>query len=267
MRFLILLFCPLLTFAQQLELELIRRVPLPLEADLFTADQYNDLYVVFREELIKISTGGEENYSFSEPLLGVIQGVDALNPMSPLVFYDDVNQLRILDNRLNESRRFDLLDAGFIDPILVAYSDQNNVWLYDQIQDQLLRYDLFNERVTAKSQVITPIVENENLPSQLFCSFDRVILRIPGEGALVFDAQGAFLNRIPLETETLLAFDNRQLLSYHPEMGLVQLIPLDGQKKQRAIWRESEVTSIAFENERLFLLGKKNISIIALKAK
>jgi hypothetical protein len=262
MKFIVLLFSGLLCFTAnaQLNFTLVKTLEVKAGANFVRADQFSNIYLVYDEELVKLSPTGKKLYSYSDPLYGDISNVDALNAMNPLVFYNDVNQLRLVDNRLNESQAYNLLDAGFIDPAFVAYTDEDNVWIYDQVQDKLVRYNLRHQEVTAQSQVITQITNTESKPSGLYCSFNKVVLEIPGHSALIFDALGAYQTTLSLSENTQVSFYNLSLLSISKQGG-VALHNLKNNQKRIGLLPEKDFLSMYFEGNLIYLLFKNEVKV------
>ncbi|MDZ7847942.1 MAG: hypothetical protein U5L96_14955 [Owenweeksia sp.] len=97
----------------------------------------------------------------------------------------------VLDNRLNESARLDFNELGFYDVQLLSFSDQDNVWFYDQATDKIHRYNLRLQRATNQSLNISQIVGEENTPTGMVSSVNRVYLNIPTQGVYVFNATGS----------------------------------------------------------------------------
>lgn len=233
------------SLSAQVTLEPAGQLKVPSSCGSFTIDQFGDHYLLLGEELQKRFRDKSDPYSYSDPLLGQISKVDALDPMNPILFYNEVNAVHLLDNRLNLQTTYSLLDAGFIDPTLVAYADEQAIWIYDQVQDRVIRFDLRSEKTTRQSVVITPLLSGENRPSDLQSSFNRIMLRIPESGVLLLDAQGSFSQKISTSAEALVCLNKQYLLVYEPagylerhhlESGAVDrlLLPLDNQVKAMA---------------------------------
>lgn len=267
MKFIAFLFLGLISFQAkaQLNFTLLKTLEVKAGANLVRADQFSNIYLVYDEELVKMSPTGKKRYSYSDPLYGDISNVDALNAMNPLIFYNDVNQLRLVDNRLNESQAYNLLDAGFIDPAFVAYTDEDNVWIYDQVQDRLVRYNLRHQEITAQSPVITQITNTEGKPSGLYCSFYKVVLEIPGHSALIFDALGAYQTTLSLSENTRLSFYNQSVISISKQGGVV-LYNLKNNNKRVGLLPEKDFISMYFEGDLIYLLFKKEVKVYQMIA-
>lgn len=251
------------TFSQ-IELDLVQKLNLKHDCDNFGVDQFGNIYLIKGDELLKLDSKGKELYAFSDPLYGNITSVDALNAMNPLVFYDDVNQLRILDNRLNDVLSFDLLEAGFIDPTLVAYSDQENIWFYDQILDRLARFEPTQNKITDQSLVIAQINNKQIRPIALLSSFNRVLLVIPNVGIMVFDPQGSYVKTIALPDFEFLAFSNKTIIALNRN-GLISEYTLDTDKINHGILNLEKPKAAQLINNRLYVLDQKVILIYTIK--
>jgi hypothetical protein len=204
------LLLPILGSAQQWELS--QEVILP-PSDLFGVDQFGSIYTVQGNEIRKHSEEGEQIYSYANPVLGDIYEIDLLNPLAPYLFFRDANQMVVLDNRLNDKGQLNFNDLHFIDVQLISFSDQENVWVYDQANDRIYRLNIRSRAVTNQSLTITQIVDAENRPTAMVSSIDKVYLNIPGEGIYIFDATGAFSGIIPLKEVSLFDVEGKLLIA------------------------------------------------------
>lgn len=265
MKWLFIILTFSLKLFAQTELKLLNAITVPANTECFTVDQFGNYYLVIDDQVVKYNPKGKLLYSYSDPLYGAISNIDALIAMNPLLFYNDVNQLRVLDNRLNETQQINLLEAGFIDPLLVAYSDENNIWIYDQVKDKLVRYNLSFKKTNRQSLVISQISENENRPSALFSSFDRVLLNVPGTGIMVFDAQASFIKTLPTTENQAIGFDN-ELLVQLSEKGSLKLTNIKTGKATVHLLPEKNVRALFLEGNKLYLLLKAEIKTYQIKA-
>lgn len=192
-------------------------IPLP-EASFYNADVFGNLYLAQSEQLQKRDATGKLLATYSNPILGSIASVDLLNTMQPLAFFEEVNTLTILDNRLNESRQVTLNNLGFIDPVMVQQSDQDNVWIYDQQRDKLLRFSLPSQKVNAQSINLTQLLNSENRPRKLMANFNRLVLIVPQQGALLFDPLGSFIKAIPLPENAITHLAEKGLYYWHQQV-------------------------------------------------
>lgn len=233
------------------------------EAEKMDVDQYGAYYLVLDNRLQKIDPYAKKELNYSNMLLGSISEIDALNPMAPLLFYEEVNTLVLLDNRLNESQSLNLLDLGLSDPQQVVYSDREHLWVYDQSRDQLLRFHLKRERIVSRSVNITQVAQLESKPSALFSSFDRVILYAPEVGALVFDSQGSFSRQLKIPPGSQLAYHNYRLVSVDPK-GKLLLFDLKRGTREQGLLPEKAIRDLALQDDDLHLLFQNEIKVYKL---
>lgn len=259
---LILLWTPLLPAQVRPVLE--KTIPLPSPVDQFAVDQFGHLYLVQNSQVEEWDAQGKRLASFSDPLLGDISDIDALNPLRPLLFYEPVNTLILLDNRLNRYREINLLDLGLTDPQMVTYGDQDHLWVYDQSQDQLIRYAIQSGRESYRTPQITQLLQQQNQPDGLYSSYDQVVLTTPQKGALIFDAQGSFRQRIPLPDSSQVTFHNQRLLCLSAAGGLL-LFDLKKGLRYAGLLPGSPARQIALEGDKLYVLRPRQLAVYRLQ--
>jgi len=124
----------------------------PLEADTFVGiDTYKNTYFIRDFELYKEGPLG--NYVFKDFQLGPIASVDIINPLNVVVFYQEVNTVVFLDNRLNEIERINFnIIPEFINVGMATNAGNNRLWLFNIDTQQLELYNYRNQRQTIVSQ-------------------------------------------------------------------------------------------------------------------
>lgn len=197
-------------FSQEWELQKVLHLP---QAELLGVDQFGSIYTANGFELRKFDADGKELYAYANPVLGDIYEIDVLNPLAPYLFFRDANQMVVIDNRLNQKGQLNFNELHFIDVQLISFSDQEDVWFYDQGSDKLYRFNIRSSKSTNESLTITQIVGGENQPSGMVSSIDKVYLNIPGHGIYIFDATGAFSGIIPLLDVKIFDVEGKQLVA------------------------------------------------------
>lgn len=211
---LVLIFLARENAAQEWVLQKALHLP---EAELLGVDQFGSIYTARGYDLRKYDPDGEEIYAFANPVLGDIYEIDVLNPLAPYLFFRDANQMVVIDNRLNQKGQLNFNEFHFIDVQLISFSDQDNVWFYDQGNDKLYRFNIRSRMTTNESLNITQIVGEENQPAGMVSSIDKVYLNIPGHGIYIFDATGAFSGIIPLLGVNIFDVEGKQLVAVRGE--------------------------------------------------
>lgn len=213
-------------------------------------DQFGNLLVVEGDNLKKLDPKGKQLAAYSNPALGTPTQISAVDALNPILFYRDANVLVTLDNRLNESVRVNLLEAGFYDITLVCASDEERIWLYDQAQDKLFRYNILQGKIEGQSLNLTQLSGTEVKPIQLVSTFNHIYANLPELGIMRFTATGAFEKTIPIKNIT--AFDvEANTVFFLKDKEIV------GFNTQLKSFRTLLTLGKAFEPNRLYVAGKK----------
>ena len=232
--------------------------------DYFTIDQFRNIYQVRFDQLKKLDKDGQTVFEYSNPLLGSIHSLSALDPLKLLLFYKDQAQITTLDNRLNESTAIKLIDMGLNDVQLVSQSDQDNVWVYDQATDRLYRINLNNASLSNKSLNITQLTGLENKPLQLESTYERVFLNVPEKGILVFDATGSLLQTVATKGVEHFAVSNENL--YYLKNDTIQALNLKKNLMLKPKWKADKGASFTIAAGRLYILDQGKLSVFSLNS-
>ena len=135
--------------SQNINLTAIEINSFKFEGDEFLGyDAFGFYYSITNNVFSKV--GMNTNLEYKNVSLGKITKVDLQNPLKIILFYSDFNTAIILDNQLNEIQKINFSDFSI--PIVttaIGLSSQNNLWLYNSMNQQLGLYDyLKNEYKT-----------------------------------------------------------------------------------------------------------------------
>lgn len=226
-------------------------------ADRFAVDQFGNLYLLSGDELLKLDSRGKKLYSYSNPLLGEIYQVDVFNPLKPYVYFKDANRFAVLDNRLNESEQLNLTEQGFLDVQFMSFSDQQNMWLYDQAQDKLFRFNIPDRQITNQSLNITQLLGSENQPRDLVTTVHNIYMNVPSQGVMMFDATGAYQKLLPIKGLT--DFDVKGNTLFGLKEGKVLLYDLETSQLLPVLFPQQNIRSLCFAGGRLYLFDGQQL--------
>ncbi len=106
-------------------------------------DKFDNCYYLSDQELIK-----NNNERFNSVNIGEITKIDFYNPMQIKIWFEKFNMLILLDNKLNEIIRLDFKKLNDnIEVTNISNSNKNFVWIFDQNNDEILKYDFFKNRI------------------------------------------------------------------------------------------------------------------------
>ena len=187
----------------QVSWELTAEIPTEALED-FQVDYFGNVYIINENTLTAFTSKGESKGRYAAQGSGEISSLDSYNPLSVLVYYQDNSSLVFLDNQLNAQQRdFDPTWSGFQDVHLVCGSDDNTIWFFDRSLNQLVKWDLSQEKALASTPNLRRVRDLEFTPNQLVSSIDRVLLCDPHTGIMVFDMTGSFVKWLPITTQQL----------------------------------------------------------------
>jgi hypothetical protein len=130
------------------KIEALKISTLPLNADEFIGfDGFDNYFYLKNNVFYKKSSQIDTQYAnFS---LGNPSKVDLTNPLKMVLFYEKFNTVVLLDNQLNELQKINFSNQdNSIIATFSSLSSLNSIWLFDSVQQQLIRYDLQSNTTT-----------------------------------------------------------------------------------------------------------------------
>jgi hypothetical protein len=202
-------------------LSLIRSIP--TKASLMSTDALGNLYVVKeRNQLVRYNAKGDSTGIFNEIRKGRITKIDATNPLRILLYFQDYNQIVVLDQMLSKKNVIKLNGLGLFNVTAIANSADGMIWVYDAVQSALMkvddkpsiRYTSALRNVLNYVPNITSMIEDER---NLYAADQE-------HGVLKFDLFGFYITTFPIHTNAIQCFnsqlvysDSTQLHSYHTQ--------------------------------------------------
>lgn len=191
-------------------------------------DQLGNLYFAkYSNEIIKQDPSGKQIGYFSNNRLGQIGMIDATSPLKVLVFYPSFNTGVVLDRRLLETGQFNLIDMGFGEIDLVAFSRDGTLWIFDDHEQRIFKVNQQGQRLRTGDDL--RLVFNERLqPVRMIEAGESVYLSVPGRGVLIFDLFGQYKSQMLypeihdfqiIEDKTLVFEKEDQLVVVHLDSG------------------------------------------------
>lgn len=199
---LFLFFISLQLFGQQM----VEIDSQPLAADGFVGiDSYKNMY--FTKEMVLHKKGPLGDFVFRDYQLGPITSVDIINPLNVVVFYEQVNTVLFLDNRLNEIERVNFNNLPeFINVGAASNAGNNRLWIFNIDTQQL---ELYNYRSGQKTLISQPIDANV---ISLASDFNYCWV-LTSDAILSYNIYGSFLNEIRSEKNLRIVYQNNRLLA------------------------------------------------------
>ncbi len=186
-----------------------------LQSRLVEVDHLGQLYVADQKNrIVRLSPMLKEMYSYANNRQGQVTGLDASNPLQILAFYDDFNQIKVLDNTLSLIWEMSLES---ISPDISACGNSNdgNIWVFDPVRLRLVKVNREGTIINETSNLadvgmagcqISAIREKANV----------VLLCDPSRGFYFFDNLGQYQYHFQASDILAFQFDGRFITYYTP---------------------------------------------------
>lgn len=234
---------------------------LDIEAGYFTTDRLQNIYYISQKnEVIKLSADGKEQFRYINKVLGRPTYLDATNPFNLLLFYPDYQDVVTLDRTLNVAGKYNLLQLGFFGTNTVGMAGDGRLWLYDSVNFRLKKVGQDGQVVLESGDLSLELGFAVN-PDFILERDQLVYINDPKLGVLIFDVFGKYLKMLPIKEiegfqvvgNEFLFYKKGQLNSFHLNTLLEEsiLLPIGNKKDDR----------IRVEKDRLYVLQKEKLKI------
>lgn len=135
-------------------------------------DSFGFYYTIKNNVFSKIGT--RETLEYKNISLGKIAKVDLQNPLKIVLFYENFNAVVILDNQLNETQKINFSES--IIPIVataIGIASQNQLWVYNSLNQQLGFFDYLNKEYKTISVPFTESIKNYSSDFNVFQWIDN----------------------------------------------------------------------------------------------
>lgn len=162
-----------IAFSQNKKLTAIKMNSIRLDGDQFLGfDPFGFNYTIKNNVFSKI--GKQNTLDYKNISLGKITKVDLQNPLKIVLFYENFNTVIILDNQLNETQKINFSES--ILPIVataIGIASQNQLWVYNSMNQQLGFFDYLNKEYKTISVPFTESIKNYSSDFNVFQWIDN----------------------------------------------------------------------------------------------
>jgi len=139
--FLLLCFSCTVLAQESVEVQFLNSESLKEKEVFLSKDIFDNTFTQEENVVRKRSKYSTEHFSL--PKLGVLHSVDLTNSQFPVLFYGDFNTIVLLSKELALLSTLDLTGRfSAMDPVYVGTSTQKNLWIVNQANQSVLRYNL-----------------------------------------------------------------------------------------------------------------------------
>lgn len=245
------------------QLDLQHRIP--ISTSLFTTDRLTNVYTVTESnEIIKYNPQGQEQFRFNNNTLGELAYIDATDPFNLLLFYPDYRTVFLLDRTLNKNGEFNLFDLDVIDVPAVGISNDNNLWIYDDVKFNIKKINR-NGDVLIESNNLNLVLGKSIAPNFIIERNNTLFVNAPETGILLFDLFGNYIKTIDIKNLRQFQVLGDQLIYQQDGQLLVfNLKSLIGRSLDLGL-DHSENPLIRIEKDRLYVRTGLSLNVYTIK--
>lgn len=179
-------------------------------------DPTGNLIVSAHGILYILDTDFKVLFTQSRNSLGEITKIDARHSLKTLLFSEDQQRLKFVDNTITfQKGGIDLanLDVGFAS--LVCYSDQSkSFWVYDEQNSRLIKFTGISSIVKSTEISNLSSITRQHSPTSIEENQNQLFLFYKGDGIFIFDYYGSLLQKI----------DDSLALKVHPTENYIYIL-------------------------------------------
>ncbi len=194
-------------------------------SDIMNTDNFGFLYIYCNNSLNKYSNSGELLSTYSNPSNGKISSIDVSDPYILLLFFEDLNRIVFLDNKLAPiGGPFDLDKLGLFNTSAVCKSKNFAVWIFDSFENRIVNYS-FNPKGIIQEFSLDPLSLKEELNFML--ESGKYLYLNTGKQLIIFDQYGSYIKSIQSEVKKSFQVRNNNIIYFQDKSLFVKSVEKD----------------------------------------
>ncbi len=222
----------------------------------------NVYYLGARRNLVKVDSLGKSSLTYSPARGGLITAIDAWNPMKVLLFYEDRQEIVLLDRFLRPIANTAFSDYDELSGSIksAALSADDSFWLFNESNFTLSKLDTRLRRTTAETP-LNLILDKERFDVRMLREYQNMVYLLDyNTGILVFDNLGNYKRSIPITGISYIGFQGNNL--YFVKDGKLNFLDIYTQKKQSiTLPATHSCTSALISGNRIYLFTQQQMQV------
>lgn len=175
-------------------------------------DRNGNLYFLSpSRSLLRVDSLGNPLGTFSPPTRGRIASIDAWNPMKILLFYEDRQELLLLDRFLRPIGNTTLQDINYRGTAkAAALASDDGFWLFDETNLTLSKLDMQLRKVTIETP-LNLILDKERFNVKQLREYQNMVYLLDANGIFVFDNLGNYKRKLSIAGVNYINFQKDEL--------------------------------------------------------
>ncbi|MBF8961662.1 hypothetical protein I0P70_00270 [Pontibacter sp. FD36] len=162
--------------------------------------------------LFMLDSTGKPFNTFSPPSRGRITAVEAWNPMKVFLFYEDRQELMLLDRFMRPIANTRLTDLGYMGNVQAAtLTSDDSFWLFNESDFTLSKLDLRYQKPIIETP-LDLILDKARFDVRFIREYQNMVYLLDYNGGVyVFDNLGNYKKKLPFTGVSYIAFKGNEL--------------------------------------------------------
>ncbi|EJF10805.1 MULTISPECIES: hypothetical protein [Pontibacter] len=162
--------------------------------------------------LFMLDSTGKPVNTFSPPSRGRITAVEAWNPMKVFLFYEDRQELMLLDRFMRPIANTRLTDLGYMGNVQAAtLTSDDSFWLFNESDFTLSKLDLRYQKPIIETP-LDLILDKARFDVRFIREYQNMVYLLDYNGGVyVFDNLGNYKKKLPFTGVSYIAFKGNEL--------------------------------------------------------
>lgn len=234
---------------------------IPINSTYLIADNLQNIYVATQKgQVIKFDKNGKQQFEYNNNRLGEIGKIDVRNPLTILVYYPDLAVVVILDRTLSPIKELNLYDLAIIAPKGIALTNDNNIWVYDEVAAVLKKISQTGQTLF-ESRNLNQLTRKNLSPTFLLEKNNLIYLSDLENGLLIFDSFGQLKQEVSIKGMARFQVAAQQL--FFEKGGQYFQLFLDTLEKEIVELPKVDmlIEKVFISGQLIYLMGEKTIKI------
>lgn len=235
---------------------------IPVKAVDFTVDNLDNIYILTStDQLKKLNSNGDSIAVYNDvKRFGKIYTIDVSNPLKIVLFYKSYSTVVVLDRLLAAKGVLDLRRYKIPEASAAAASYDNNLWVFDAIENKLKKLDE-KGKLLLESSDLRQAMNLSIQPEKIIDQGQSVYLYDPKQGVFVFDHYGSYRKKFPLSQWSGISVRDQQIYGISNQALVIYNTGNFMQQQYQFPSSFGSFNRYVTGNAKLFTLGKDSISI------
>jgi hypothetical protein len=178
-----------------------------------SVDRKGSVYLLDpKRSLFMLDSTGKPVNTFSPPSRGRITAVEAWNPMKLFLFYEDRQELMLLDRFMRPIASTRLTDLGFMGNVRAAtLTSDDSFWLFNESDFTLSKIDLRYQKPIIETP-LDLILDKARFDVRFMREYQNMVYLLDYNGGVyVFDNLGNYKKKLPFTGVAYIGFSGNEL--------------------------------------------------------